>query len=79
MKLHVLPLGGGQCVLVDSGGVKTDLLVDSGDEQNVERITKPFLQAQGVNWIDSCCLSVAHVSAMGGAGLCRQISLLIAS
>ncbi len=65
-KLHVLPLGGGQCVLVDSGGVKTDLLVDSGDEQNVERITKPFLQAQGVNWIDSCCLSVAHVSAMGG-------------
>ena len=52
-------------VLVDSGGVKTELLVDSGDEQNVEWITKPFLQAQGVNWIDSCCLSVAHVNAMG--------------
>jgi len=66
IKLHVLPLGGGQCVLVDSGGVKTDLLVDSGGEQDAERITKPFLQAQGVNWIDSCCLSVAHVNAMGG-------------
>ncbi|MDB6057322.1 MAG: ComEC/Rec2-related protein, partial [Verrucomicrobiales bacterium] len=66
IKLHVLPLGGGQCVLVDSGGVKTDLLIDSGDEQNAERVTKPFLQTQGVNWIDSCCLSVAHVNAMGG-------------
>lgn len=66
MKLHVLPLSGGQCVLVDGGGVKTELLVDSGDEQSFERVTKPFLQAQGVNWIESCCLSVAHVSAMGG-------------
>jgi competence protein ComEC len=64
--LHVLPLNGGQCILVDSGRPKTDLLIDSGDEQSVARITKPFLQAQGVNWFDSCCLSVAHISAMGG-------------
>lgn len=69
MKVHVLPLNGGQCVLVDGGGVNTELLVDSGDEQSFERITKPFLQAQGVNWIKNCCLSVAHVGAMGGAGL----------
>lgn len=64
--LHILPLSGGQCVLVDSGGPKTDLLIDTGDEQSAQRITKPFLQAQGINWFDSCCLSVAHVSAMGG-------------
>jgi beta-lactamase superfamily II metal-dependent hydrolase len=56
-------------VLVDSGGPKTDLLVDSGDIQSVERVTKPFLQAQGVNWLDSYCLSVAHVTAMGGANI----------
>jgi competence protein ComEC len=67
VKLHVLPLNGGQCVLLDSGGLKTELLVDSGDEQSVERITKPFLQAQGINWLESCCLTVAHQSAMGGA------------
>lgn len=66
-KLHVLPVGGGQCVVVDSGGLKADLVVDSGDEQDVERVTKPFLQAQGINWIERCCLSVAHVNAIGGA------------
>ena len=66
IKLHVLPLNGGQCVLVDSGGVKTDLLIDCGDEPSAERITKPFLQAQGVNWLNNHCLSVAHIDAMGG-------------
>ena len=65
-KLHVLPLNGGQCVLVDSGGIKTDLLIDCGDEVLAEHITKPFLQAQGVNWLNNCCLSAAHIDAVGG-------------
>jgi competence protein ComEC len=69
IKLHVLPLSGGQCVLVDSGGLKTDLLIDCGDEAAVERVTKPFLQAHGVNWLNRCCLSVAHANAVGGAEL----------
>lgn len=66
IKLHVLPLNGGQCVLVDSGRVKTDLLIDCGDAVQAEHVTKPFLQAHGVNWLNNCCLSVAHIDAMGG-------------
>lgn len=65
--LHVLPMDGGHVVFVDSGKNGESILVDSGDSYRVETMTKPFLQAQGVNSISRFCLSHASTRQIGGA------------
>ena len=65
--LTVLPLNGGHAVFVDAAGRKNDWLVNCGDENAVEFTLRPFLRAQGVNWIPRLVLTEGDVKNTGGA------------
>ena len=66
-ELTVLPLNGGHAVFVDAAGRKNDWLVNCGDENAVDFTLKPFLRAQGVNWIPRLVLTEGDVKNTGGA------------
>jgi DNA internalization-related competence protein ComEC/Rec2 len=65
--LTVLPLNGGHAVFVQSGMASQNLLVDCGDTNSVEFITKPFLHAQGVNRLPRLALTHGDLRDIGGA------------
>lgn len=74
--LTVLPLNGGSGIFVQAGKPADDLLIDCGDTNAVEFITKPFLHAQGVNHLPVLALSHGGVHDMGGAlPLCELFSI----
>jgi beta-lactamase superfamily II metal-dependent hydrolase len=66
MTLTVLPLSGGQAVWFDAPGRANDLLVDCGDERPAERVLKPFLRAQGVNFLPWLALTHGDRRHVGG-------------
>jgi len=65
--LTVLPLNGGHAVFVNDGGSVGNLLVDCGDTNSVEFITRPFLHGQGVNRLPRLALTQGDLRDMGGA------------
>jgi competence protein ComEC len=65
--LHILPFDGGLGVFVRSPGWFPDLLVDPGSTNAVELVTRPFLQAQGVNRLPTLLLTHGDVRHIGGA------------
>jgi ComEC/Rec2-related protein len=65
--LTVLPLNGGGAFFVQSGKSAGDLLIDCGDTNSVDFITKPFLHAQGVNQLPALALTQGDIHDMGGA------------
>jgi len=65
--LTVLPLNGGHAVFVQSGKSGDDLLMDCGDTNAVDFITKPFLHAQGVNRLPQLVLTQGDIRDVGGA------------
>lgn len=65
--LTVLPLNGGHAVFVNDGGSAGNLLVDCGDTNSVEFITRPFLHGQGVNRLPRLALTQGDLRDMGGA------------
>ncbi|MDD5141490.1 MAG: ComEC/Rec2 family competence protein [Verrucomicrobiales bacterium] len=65
--LTVLPLNGGHAVFVQSGQRADDLLIDCGDTNAVDFITKPFLHAQGANHLPRLALTQGDMRDMGGA------------
>ena len=67
--LTILPLNGGHAVFVDGPGTSNDWLVDCGDTNAVEFVTKPFLHAQGVNHLQQLALTHGDVHHIGGARL----------
>lgn len=74
--LTVLPLSGGSAVFVQSGRRADNLLVDCGDTNTVDFITKPFLHAQGVNRLPRLALTQGDLRDMGGAQpLCELFSV----
>ena len=74
--LTVLPLNGGHAVFVQSGQPAGNLLVDCGDTNAVDFITKPFLHAQGVNHLHRLALTQGDVNDMGGAqAVCELFSV----
>ena len=74
--LTVLPLNGGSAVFVQSGKSADDLLVDCGDTNAVDFITKPFLHAQGVNHLPRLALTQGDMRDMGGAqSVCELFSV----
>ncbi len=74
--LTILPLNGGHAVFVQSGKYADNLLVDCGDTNAVDFITKPFLHAQGVNHLPRFALTQGDVRDMGGAlSVCEQFSV----
>jgi competence protein ComEC len=66
MTLTVLPLSGGQAVWFDAPGRANDLLVDCGDERPAEQVLKPFLRAQGVNFLPRLALTHGDRRHVGG-------------
>jgi competence protein ComEC len=67
--LTVLPLNGGSAVFVRDGKSTGTLLVDCGDTNAVECVTRPFLQAQGVNHLPRLVLTQGDLRDIGGARL----------
>jgi ComEC/Rec2-related protein len=65
--LTVLPLNGGHAVFVQSGKLNDKLLIDCGSTNAVDFITKPFLHAQGVNYLPRFVLTQGDIRDMGGA------------
>ncbi len=65
--LTVLPLNGGHAVFIQAGNAADNLLVDCGDTNSVEFITRPFLHAQGVNHLPRLALTQGDLRDMGGA------------
>ena len=65
--LTILPLNGGHAVFVHAGHASSNLLVDCGDTNSVEFITRPFLHAQGINHLPRLALTQGDLRDMGGA------------
>ncbi len=65
--LTVLPLNGGHAIYVDAPGRKNDWLVDCGNANAIEFDLKPFLRAQGVNFIPRLALTDGEARNCGGA------------
>jgi DNA internalization-related competence protein ComEC/Rec2 len=66
-RVTVLPLQGGMAVYTDALRRRDDLLVDCGNEVSVQFVTKPFLQAQGVNRLPGLLLTHGDLRHVGGA------------
>jgi competence protein ComEC len=64
--LTVLPLNGGSAIYFDAPGGKNDLLIDCGNDDSVQLVMKPYLQAQGVNSLPRAALTVGAVQQIGG-------------
>lgn len=65
--LTALPLNGGSAIYCDLPGARHDLLVDCGNSNAVEFVTRPFLRAQGVNRLPQLLLTHGDLRCIGGA------------
>ncbi|MBA4148509.1 MAG: ComEC/Rec2 family competence protein [Verrucomicrobia bacterium] len=66
-KITVMPLGGGDSIVIDAPGRKNDLIIDCGDARTADYVVKPFLQAQGFNRLSNLLLTHGDVRHTGGA------------
>jgi ComEC/Rec2-related protein len=66
-RISVLPLQGGMTIYLDALHSRDDLLVDCGNDASVQFVTKPFLQAQGVNRLPGLLLTHGDLRHVGGA------------
>ena len=64
--LTVLPLNGGSAIYFNAPGSKNDLLIDCGNDDSVQLVTEPYLQAQGVNSLPRAALTIGAVQQIGG-------------
>jgi len=66
-RLTILPLGGGHGEYWEAPLARSDWLIDCGPTNTVQLLTKPFLQARGVNRLDRLALTHGDVHHVGGA------------
>jgi len=66
-RLTVLPLNGGQSLVLDAPGRAHDWVIDCGSEQAAELVLKPFLRAQGFNRLSRLALTEGRLPNYGGA------------
>jgi competence protein ComEC len=64
--LTVVPLNGGSAIYFNAPGSKNDLLIDCGNDDSVQLVTKPYLQAQGVNSLPRAALTIGAVQQIAG-------------
>ncbi len=64
--LAILPLNGGHAVHLDAPGRENDWLIDCGNTNSVEFITRPYLRGQGVNHIPRLALTHGDLRHVGG-------------
>lgn len=67
VQLTILPLDGGQAGYFDASGQANDWLMDCGNTNSVEFVTRPFLRAQGVNHLPRLLLTHGDLKHVGGA------------
>ncbi len=68
-RLSLLPVNGGMALYFHAPGSKDDLMIDGGNSNAVQFITKPFLRAQGVNRLPTLALTHGDLRHVGGAEL----------
>jgi ComEC/Rec2-related protein len=66
IELTILPLEGGQAEYLDAAGRKNDWLMDCGNTNAVEFVTRPFLRAKGVNRLPRLMLTHGDLKHVGG-------------
>lgn len=64
--LTVLPLNGGHAVHLDAQGWSDDWLIDCGNTNSVEFITRPYLRGRGVNKVPRLMLTHGDLRHVGG-------------
>ena len=64
--LTVLPLNGGHAVYLDAPGWSDDWLIDCGNTNSVEFITRPYLRGRGVNKVPRLMLTHGDLRHVGG-------------
>lgn len=69
IELTVLPLDGGHAEYFDAAGRAQDWLMDCGNTNSVEFVTRPFLRAQGVNRLPRLLLTHGDLKSVGGTEL----------
>lgn len=72
-RLSILPANGGTAIFFDAPGRKNDLLIDCGATNSIQWLTKPFLRAQGVNWLPSLILTHGDLRHIGGAAMMTNL------
>lgn len=73
VQVTVLPLNGAHAVHVDAAGGRNDWLVDCGNTNAVEFVTKPFLRAQGVNRVPRLVLTHGDLRYVGGVAPMEEL------
>ena len=66
ISLTILPLNGGHAAHLDAPGRANDWLIDCGNTNSVEFITRPYLRGQGVNNIPRLVLTHGDLRHVGG-------------
>lgn len=66
-ELTILPLDGGHAEYFNAAGKSRDWLMDCGNTNSVEFVTRPFLRAQGVNHLPRLLLTHGDLKHVGGA------------
>ena len=72
-RLTILPLNGAMTVFVRAPSICNSLLIDPGDTNSVQLVTKPYLRAQGVNVLPQMLLTHGDVRHVGGAILIADL------
>ncbi len=81
-RLSILPVNGGTAIYFDAPGWRNDLLIDCGNSNSVQLLTKPFLCAHGVNRLPALLLTHGDLRHVGGAEMlasCFRVETLCAS
>ncbi|MBL9166280.1 MAG: ComEC/Rec2 family competence protein [Verrucomicrobiales bacterium] len=68
-QLTLISRRGGAVMWLDEGLGRQKWLVDPGDARETQRVTMPFLQSQGVNFIPNLVLTHPSIGQSGGAEL----------
>ena len=71
-RLTVLPSESGAAIYFRSGSGGGNWVMDPGTSNAVRFVTKPFLQAQGVNRLSAMVLSHGNQNCIGGAGWVQE-------
>ena len=66
VELNILPLDGGHAEYFNAAGQADDWLMDGGNTNSVEFVTRPFLRAQGVNQLPRLMLTHGDLRHVGG-------------
>lgn len=70
--ITVLPLNGGHAVYLDALGRTGDWLIDCGNTNSAEFVTKPFLYAQGADTLANMALTHGDLQQVGGMQMMRE-------